>query len=72
MLLKHSAKETIEAARAQDAGKGFALIATEIRKLAIEMGSATGQIDAVLTRNRRQMAAGSDNCRPNLALRNVA
>ena len=45
----------IEAARAQDAGKGFALIAAEIRKLAIEAGAATAEINALLDRNRKQV-----------------
>ena len=47
----------IEAARAQDAGRGFALIAQEIRKLAANAGDAVSQIDNLLMQGQAQVEA---------------
>ena len=63
----------IEAARAGEAGRGFAVVADEVRKLAEESGKATGQISDLIAgiqseiqgsvdsmeRNTKQVAEGS-------------
>ncbi|MDD3019351.1 MAG: cache domain-containing protein [Alphaproteobacteria bacterium] len=41
---------TIEAARAGEAGKGFAVVADEVKKLATETASKTGEIDTRVAR----------------------
>ncbi|WP_337269625.1 methyl-accepting chemotaxis protein [Oryzifoliimicrobium ureilyticus] len=47
----------IEAARAQDAGRGFALIAGEIRKLAASAGDAVTEIDALIAASHAKVEA---------------
>lgn len=47
----------IEAARAGEQGRGFAVVADEVRKLAEKSGSSAGEIDAV-TRTLAERAAG--------------
>jgi methyl-accepting chemotaxis protein len=49
----------VEAARAQDHGKGFALIALEVRKLAASAATATSQIENLLESGRERVDAMS-------------
>ncbi len=62
----------IEAARAQDAGRGFALIAQEIRKLSVGASSAIGEIDSLLREGQEQIAAMASANGEAAALRAVA
>lgn len=49
----------IEAARAGEAGRGFTVVAEEIRQLAVDSASATGQIGDILKQIRDSVAAAS-------------
>jgi methyl-accepting chemotaxis protein len=49
----------VEAARAQESGRGFALVAQEIRKLAVGASSAIKEIDQLITDGRQQVNAMS-------------
>ena len=57
----------IEAARALDAGRGFALIAQEIRKLSVEASGSLGEIDGLLAEGQAQIAALSSTAETSAA-----
>ena len=54
---------SIEAAHAGNAGRGFSVVAQEIRKLAEQSGAETGNISAVVKSNRESLdrASGADS-----------
>lgn len=51
----------IEAARAQESGRGFALIAQEIRKLSVGASTAIGEIESLLLEGQAQVKAMSSS-----------
>ena len=54
---------TIEAARAGDAGKGFAIVASEVKDLARQTQGATEEITQQITRIREIVASSADSIR---------
>ena len=57
----------IEAARAGEQGRGFAVVADEVRKLAERTGSATLEITSMTEGMRSEMAVAENNMRQTLA-----
>ncbi|HYZ16501.1 MAG TPA: methyl-accepting chemotaxis protein [Candidatus Acidoferrum sp.] len=53
----------IEAARAGEHGRGFAVVADEVRKLAERSSRATGEISAILSSIRRETVTAADAMR---------
>ena len=47
---------TIEAARAGEAGRGFAVVASEVKSLAVQTAKATGEITREIRRCRARPA----------------
>jgi len=50
---------SVEAARAGDAGKGFMVVATEVRALAQRSGEAAGKVKALVSASAEQVRAGA-------------
>ncbi len=56
-----SLNASIEAARAGDAGRGFGVVAEEIRKLATESAGAAGEINKLVDRINVQMSSSTES-----------
>lgn len=56
-----SLNAAIEAARAGDAGKGFSVVATEVRNLAQKISEATKDIDLLVSTNVEKVNAGTES-----------
>jgi methyl-accepting chemotaxis protein len=54
---------TIEAARAGEAGRGFAVVASEVKNLAVQTGTATGDIAARISAARASAGAAAETIR---------
>ena len=62
----------IEAARAQEAGRGFALVSQEIRKLAVEAGKSVAEINDLVQESQAQIEAMSASSGEALAVQKAA
>jgi methyl-accepting chemotaxis protein len=50
----------IEAARAGDAGRGFSVVADEVRNLASKAGASAGEINTVVSQNQTLLRSLAD------------